>query len=188
MNPRYRQEVLNVVLAQILSQRGIISVPETILKTPVSKQKKMPDVLVSFRGLRTAIEGEVGYRKNAKEYAHKSAKERVLSGIAHIGVAIVYDQSLREVAFDNLRKNMMSKRMLISVITESGSTDFVEGDIAHLEFALKNAFEQLIQEDVVIQAVTKLDGAIERFATEIINQLGDIHRIAGCLGIRDLED
>jgi hypothetical protein len=33
MKVGYRQEVFNVVLAQILQERGVISVPEKVIKT-----------------------------------------------------------------------------------------------------------------------------------------------------------
>lgn len=48
-----KQEVINVVLAQLLTERGLMASPEAILRGATV------DVLVSFRGLQLAIEGEV---------------------------------------------------------------------------------------------------------------------------------
>jgi len=96
---RYRQEVLNVILAQLLEERGIVSAPEEILHTLAEKTRQMPDVLVDFLGLRTAIEGEVDDQPNYAKKALESAQGRVEQGIVHIAVAIVYPCSLREHPF-----------------------------------------------------------------------------------------
>lgn len=97
MKVGYRQEVLNVVLAQILQERGVVSVPEKVVRNVLSKtgQRRMPDVLVNFMGLRTVMEGEVDDQPDAKKRALESAKKRVEEGIAHIGVAVIYPAFLR---------------------------------------------------------------------------------------------
>lgn len=53
-----RQEVLNVLSAQLLEQQGIVAVPESIVPASGDEGRRMPDVLVDFQGLRLAIEGE----------------------------------------------------------------------------------------------------------------------------------
>ncbi|MCX8036056.1 MAG: hypothetical protein N3D11_03160 [Candidatus Sumerlaeia bacterium] len=60
MLEHHRQEVLNVLIAQLLQERGVISAPEQILDVANIPRRKMPDVLVYYNGLRTLIEGEVG--------------------------------------------------------------------------------------------------------------------------------
>ncbi len=54
----FRQEVLNVLLAQLLHERGLVAAPEQVLRRP-EEAVAMPDVLVDFQGLRMAIEGEL---------------------------------------------------------------------------------------------------------------------------------
>jgi len=56
-----RQEVLNVLLAQLLQERGLVSAPEQIQRSQ-GRGRRMPDVLVDFQGLRLAIEGEFATR------------------------------------------------------------------------------------------------------------------------------
>ena len=53
-----RLEVLNVLLARCLQERGLVTAPEHVLKVPTSPHVKLPDPLVDFRGLRLAIEAE----------------------------------------------------------------------------------------------------------------------------------
>ncbi len=72
----YRQEVLNVLLAQLLQERGVISAPENIIYLGADHKRRMPDVtIVNFQGLRTVIEAEVGGLPDAQNKA-------LLSGVA----------------------------------------------------------------------------------------------------------
>ena len=59
MSPRYREEVFNVVLALLLRKRGIVAAPEQILRLHLEQGHAMPDILVHYQGLRTAIEGRI---------------------------------------------------------------------------------------------------------------------------------
>lgn len=187
MPQKFRQEVLNVLLAQLLQERGVIGAPENIIKLGSITGRRMPDVLVNFRGLRTAIEGEIAYRKRAKELALRAARQRVEEGISHIGVAVVYPADIREVEeFANLKRKLAQSQLQIAIVTETGDTAFVAGDIDYLVSALSHAFEQLVQEDIVTRAVAKLDAGIERFADAMVTKKGDMGRIAASLGIREL--
>jgi hypothetical protein len=182
----HRQEVLNVILAQLLQDRGVISAPENILKSRDLKRRHMPDVIVTFHGLRTAIEGEIGRSPAARDLALRSARKRVEDGIAHIGVAVVYPEGLPTVAFAKLKREMARQGLEIAVVTEGESTGFVPGDIDYLETALRHAFDQLVREDVVAEAVAALDAGIERFAQAAITKEGVVERLAEALGVRDL--
>jgi hypothetical protein len=68
----YREEVLNVLLAQLLDEQGIVSAPEQSVKR-ATQARRVTDVLVLFRGLRTAIEGKVGDHPTAAEDVLKAA-------------------------------------------------------------------------------------------------------------------
>jgi MoaA/NifB/PqqE/SkfB family radical SAM enzyme len=187
MPHKYRQEVLNVLLAQLLQERGVISVPEGIIQLMSFENRRIPDVLVTFRGLRTAIEGEFGYQKKSKERALRAARRRVEEGISHIGVAVLYPEILAQVdEFASLKNNLSKSELQIAIVTESGDTGFVSANIDYLVSALSHAFEQLVEEDIVARAVAKLDCGIERFARVMVAKKGDIGRVAECLGIREL--
>jgi hypothetical protein len=185
--PRYRQEVLNVLLAQLLGERGVAAVPETILTYGVNRQRGMPDVLVEFQGLRVAIEGEVE-AATAQDKALESARDRVENAIAHIGVAVVYPGHLRQLVFATAKADLASSNLQIAIVTESGATGFVQGNVDYLERALRGAFEQLVREDVVVQAVQEIDAAVERFASAVTFTSGNVSRLADILGIRELDE
>ncbi len=187
MPHKYRQEVLNVLLAQLLQERGVISVPEGIIQLMNFENRRIPDVLVTFRGLRTAIEGEFGYQNKSKERALRAAQRRVEEGISHIGVAVLYPAELAQVnEFASLKNNLSRSELQIAIVTESGDTGFVLANIDYLVSALSHTFEQLVEEDIVARAVAKLDCGIEKFARVMVAKKGDIGRVAECLGIREL--
>lgn len=188
MPHNYRQEVFNVLLAQLLQERGIVSAPEDVLKTSPESQRKMPDVLVDFSGLRTAIEGEVDDQQNYGSKAIDSARRRVEQGIAHIGVAVIYPSALRQHPFNKLKARLSKCDLRIAVVTEGGETKFVQGTVDQLGEILRRTFGELVQEDVVAKAVAELEGGIEKFAATISNDAGTISRLADVLGIRELPE
>lgn len=184
--PGYRQEVFNVLLAQLLQKRGVISAPENIVNANAAK--RMPDVIVNFNGLRTAIEGEVGDHADAPQLALASARQRVEEGIAHIGIAIVYPEQLRKAEFARLDEELAQSELAIAIVTEAGDTGFVNGDVNYLENALRHAFEQLLKEDVVARAVATLDSGIDQFARIVADKSGMTDHMAEALGIRGLPE
>ncbi len=184
----YRQEVFNVLLAQLLQEKGSIVAPESILRTGSHQSRRMPDVLVEYNGLRLMIEGEVADQADAKEKASASAFKRVEEGIAHIGVAVVYPETLRRAEFSQLKEALASSQLQINVITEASKTGFFEGDIERLKDALTGAFDELVREDIVAKAVALIDIAVDTFALAICNYRGPRERLAEMLGIRPLEN
>jgi len=188
MKTGYRQEVLNVILAQILRERGVVSVPEKVLKEFLSKQRRMPDVLVNFMGLRTVIEGEVDDQPDAKRKALESARKRVEEGIAHIGVALVYPAFLRQLDLNQLKSQMAECQFEVAIAAESefGEQGFNSGDVNYLAEILRKTFDQLVKEDVVTQAVALLDASIDQVASALLHCSGFVPKGAEILGIKAL--
>ncbi|MBI3871787.1 MAG: hypothetical protein HY304_01775 [candidate division Zixibacteria bacterium] len=146
MGAKYRQEVFNVLLAQLLQERGVLSAPESILRPKTLRGHRMPDVLVDFNGLRTVIEGEIDTSPEAAERALASARRRVEEGIAHIAIGVLYPESLQAVGFRALKDELGACRLRMAIVTEATPTtpEFVAGTVDDLETALRLAFDQLI--------------------------------------------
>jgi hypothetical protein len=190
MKVGYRQEVFNVFLAQILQERGVISVPEKVIRAVLSKQgqRRMPDVMVNFMGLRTVIEGEVSDQPDAKNCALESAAKRVEEGIAHIGVAVIYPAFLRQLELSQLKSQMAECQYEVAVVAESefGERGFNSGSVNYLAEVLRKTFDQLVKEDVVAQAVALLDSGIDKVAAAVRHSPGFVPKAAQALGIRAL--
>lgn len=179
---RKRQEVINVILAQLLRDRGVVSAPETIMKA--DGKRNMPDVIVDYNGLRTVIECEIADAKKAEEKAIALAERRVVSGIAQIGLAVVYPEFLRTAPFGEQKEQLSNATIKIAVVTEGESTAYVTGKVDTIEQLLRRAFEELIKEDVVSQAVELLDTAVEWFAIMgLMRSRGSRGRVARALGV-----
>lgn len=182
MSQKVRQEVLNVLLSQLLSERGAVVLPETIRYTGIQRDRHMPDVIVSYQGLRTAIEGEIQAPK-ARDKAIDSAKRRVENGIAHIGVGVVYPASLPMTNdITQLKGELARAKLEIAVTTEAYTTGYETGDVDYLERILRSTFEQLVKEDVVNEAVALLDIAVDQFAGVVLSYRGIWGRITQELG------
>jgi hypothetical protein len=194
---RVRQEVLNVYLAELLQERGLVALPEQILSRR-GQSHHMPDVIVDFQGLRLAIEGEFASTR-AKKRASESALNRVEEGIAHIGIAVVYPVSLRSA---HTRKELSDAELEFAVITETHSADaqqlpliqvreenhfsFVKGSINDLVEALRQSYEQLIKDEVLQHAVSLIGGAIEHFVNALATQPATPERFAEALDVKEL--
>lgn len=211
-NPRgpespVRQEVLNVLVAQLLQERvherAMIVAPERILKDPFAA-RRMPDVLVDYQGLRLVIEGEIASR-GAKAKAGQSALRRVEEGIAHIGMALIYPAQLRNLGRNvvELKKTLAETILEFAVVTESEVTQaqlafpeqpekqmefvrFNQGDLNALVDELRRAYEQLLKDDVLERAAQALNNAIGVFLNSLNIQPATIKRFAEVLEIREL--
>ena len=186
MDETYRQEVLNVVLAQLLQERGLVTAPESIVKLSLEEGIRMPDVIVNYNGLRTVIEGEIDKDPNCRERALESAGKRVEDAIAHIGIAVIYPDYLRPLDFKLLKESLSNAKLDMAIISEMGTTGYVNGDLDYLKDALNNTFEQLLREDVVSQAVAVLDANVGHFARILVTQKGSMERVVEKLDIGEL--
>ncbi|MCY4524994.1 MAG: N-6 DNA methylase [Anaerolineaceae bacterium] len=182
----HRQEVLNVALADLLIRREVVAGPENIFTRDGVRQ--MPDVIVQYQGLRLAIEGEIA-APGARERARLSAIRRVESGIAHMGMGVIYPQALRDTDFSQLRGEMEAARLDVVVVSEAGDGGYESGDIDYLENLLRRVFERLLREDVVAEAVAMIDVAVDEFARMAMSGAGNYGRIIKALGrIRDFKE
>jgi len=187
MDTIFREEVFNVILAQILEEHGVISAPERIIKARPGMTRRMPDVLVYFRGLRLIIEGKIEDAPNAEENALNSARKRVEEGLAHIGVGVVYPAFLRKSKGPSqLKKGLENSELRVGIISESGESGFASANVAQLIDMLYQTFDRLVQEDVVKRATEILNEAVEKAAPVLAAIPGFPGEAARILGIRAL--
>jgi len=183
---KYREEVFNVILAQLLHERGVVSAPEKILRRVAQeRQRRMPDVIVTFQGLRTIIEGKVGDQAGAEDAVLRQAKERVEEGVSHIGIALLYPACLRQVPFEDLKGELARAALRMAVYSEAGGTGWREGDLDQLAELLRRTYSELVREDVVAQAAAALREGVETFGEALLSAPGSVERAAEALGSRE---
>lgn len=183
----YREEVFNVLLALLLHERGVVTAPEQSLREAIEQRRHVPDVLVVYRGLRTVIEGKVADKAGADVKAIEQARDRVNSGIAHVGIALLYPAAIRKTpSFSELRGFLSTCTFKVAVCSETGETGWTEGGLDYLADVLRGTFEQLVREDAVVKAVDVLNAGIEEFARLVFTSPATIDRAAEILGIREV--
>lgn len=91
--PRYREEVINIRLGDILKEMGFKASAEII------SRGKLPDIMVNVDGVKINIEGRFEDALQAKEL-EKRCKSRIKDGICDIATGIIYPKELREAEDD----------------------------------------------------------------------------------------
>ena len=183
----YREEVFNVLLALLLHERGVVTAPEQSFKQALHERRHVPDVLVVYRGLRTAIEGKVANKAGAADKALEQARDRVNSGIAHVGVAVLYPAAIRKrPSFSQLQGLLRSCTFRVAVCSETGETGWTDGGLDYLADVLRGTFDQLVREDAVAKAVDALNAGIDDFARLVFTTRATVNHAAQILGIREV--
>ncbi len=181
-----REEVLNVLLAQLLEKQGVVSLPEVLKKLP-DKSRRMPDILVDFQGLRTIIEGKIYDSEHSREEVHKQTYKRVNEGLAHIGIAVLYPSNIRQGDTLSILSDLISRRMLeIQIITEAGAEEWSKCHLRDLGDILRRTFEQLAEEDIVGKTAAELDAGVTAFAQATAANTPLMKHCAEILGIWEL--
>ena len=164
-----REEVVNVALAELLEQRGLLSIPETIRRSVTKKgDRQLPDIIVAYLlGIRIVIEGRFNSGKGARDSLLKDAKERVEQGISPVCLAALYPPELRSTAsLPKLRKQLQGSTLEIRVVSENSDGEWSNATVDDIADALRHSYDVLISDDVVRTSVQELESAID-FATEL---------------------
>lgn len=187
MNHRSREEVLNVALARLLRDRGIISAAERIITLPAGRGRAMPDVLVEYQGLRLVIEGKFDVSPASGRQVQKQAYDRVVLGLAHLGLALLYPPALAEYA--EPESILAQSRLRIAIFGEFSEAEYVpweEGNVDTIADLLRRCYDRLVQGDTVRQAAETIREATEEFSVIFRMSPGALDRAVQALGIRSL--
>jgi hypothetical protein len=157
-NHRFREEAINVQLANILGTRGLEANAETIARGG------RPDVLISLEGLKVILEGRTASQQAA---LMRDATERVEDGLADISIAVVYPRDLKTAtSMTDLTRKIEAARYdgRIFYIASAGlaSTLFEGASLDEVIQYINTVFRLRVQNDVVREQVAQLRDAIER--------------------------
>lgn len=179
-----REEVLNVVLADLLSRRGLLSIPESILRSVTGRGRRLPDITVAdLRGVRIVIEGRIG-DGGVRDSLFHDALRRVEQGISPICLAVLYPASLRTVeSLTTLRRALERANFLVRVVSEGDEGDWADTSVDGLTDILRRSYELLVSEDVVAGAVESLSEAIESASQTIASSPATPARVRILLGL-----
>jgi hypothetical protein len=182
---RVREEVLNVRLAELLTKRGLLSIPETIIKGVLNQGRNLPDItLADLWGVRIVIEGRTLTTAATKRSLFADAKKRVEQGISPICLAVLYPENLREVdAETNIASALERSTLTVRVISEGGDGEWTDSTVDGLVEILHRSYELLVNDDVVVSAVGSLESSIEEASTQFAAIPAAPARLRKLLGI-----
>lgn len=181
-----REEVVNVVLAELLEKRGLLSIPETIRRSVTQKNdRQLPDIIVAdLLGIRIVIEGRFDNGKSSRDSLLRDSRERVEQGISPVCLAALYPPDLRSTeSIPKLRKKLESTTLEIRVVSENGDGDWSRGTVDDIADALRHSYELLISDDVVLSSVEEIEKAIEFSSELFVHSKGLKGRFRQVLGI-----
>ncbi len=181
----FREEVVNVVLAELLEQRGMLSVPETIRKSIARKTRDLPDIVVAdLLGIRMVIEGRFNSGSPSGTSLLKDARERVELGISPVCLAVLYPPELRSAdSLPRLRRNLEAATLTIRVISENSEGEWADATVDDIVETLRRSYELLVSEDVVVAAVGEIASGIEIASNLFAGSVSLSDRFRNALGI-----
>jgi hypothetical protein len=176
LSTAFREEVLNVKLAELLSRRQIVSIPETLVTTP--EGRRLPDVIIGeYWGVRVVIEGKVGEHSGIQENLEGICRRRIEEGIGAISIGVIYPPEIRTTKWRDLDETLANARLRIRVFTATRDSEWAESDLDGLSEILRRAYENLVAEDVVDKAVALLGNTIESTAQALAAYRGTEGRL-----------
>lgn len=169
----FREEVVNVKLAELLEERDVVSLPEQVISDLV-ENNRMPDIMTAnLLGIRVVIEGRIGQSNSVLRSLEGDCEERVAEGIAPMAVAVAYPEGINQAnSLSDLEDNIRASELQMNVITEEGVGDWSSGGLSDLAQFLRSGYSDLIQENVVEEAVETIDSSIDGFVNELSSTQG----------------
>lgn len=166
-----REEVINVKLAELLERRDVVSMPEKVISDAV-ENNRMPDIMVAnLLGVRVVIEGRIGQDPGVRQSLVDDCEQRVAEGIAPMAVAIAYPDGINSgKSLTELEDDILNAAFEMNVVTEGGPGGWTTGDISDLAEYLRGGYGDLVEENVVEEAVDTIDQSIDGFVTELSSQ------------------
>jgi len=186
MDARYTEEVFNVLLCQLLSERDLVAVPEVVVKS--RGEKRIPDIIIYLRGLRLLVEGKVEDTPNAATNVLQDIRHKVGTlGIGNLGIAVLYPTYLRDsgtYSIDTLKQHMASCHFRFILQSECEDNDWHTGTVNDIRNILLRTYDHIIRQDIVERSVQILEEAMADLASAFSLSPGTRGRLGSLLGIR----
>lgn len=164
MTEKIREEVINVVLAQSLRNKGLdLVIPETIGK------RRWQDVIVELYGLRLLIEGR---KEHLKKGLFKDIEEKLEDGYGDIGIAILYPNKLYKVKeIGELEKKIEKSRFSGAVFYWSAEgikyVSFHNKEVRNIVEVIREILNIYVKNDILKQQIEEVRNSIEKIVKDV---------------------
>jgi hypothetical protein len=194
-----REENLNVMLAELLAERGLKALGEVILRR--GGRRPEPDVLLELNGVRILIEGK---KPGAWNELEKRCEERLDNDVCDLCVMVEYaDIKLETLIPDQLDiKNALLKGRFnvgfMSYIDRIGLDRWISGapkskkcpekyenvSFDELLAHIMSAYSKVVTEDIINLVVKRIDDVLNDFATDVSGII-NVERLKEVLELRE---
>lgn len=179
----FREEVFNVFLAILLSERGIVSIPENIRRIS-SRTRRIPDITITeFWGIRVIIEGRIFESAAIEETLILDARRRIEEGLSPVCIAVLYPPEIRYVGWNQIKETLANTHLRIKVLTDISEEEWYDTDVDGLSAVLRRTYEILVRDDVVKNSVELLKESIENSAIYFYGSPAIPQRFRSIIGI-----
>ncbi|SRR6266581_2068118 len=194
-----REESPNVMLAELLAERGLKALGEVIMKK--AGKRPEPDVLIVLNGVRIVIEGK---KPGMWDELVKQCQERLDNNVCDLCVMVEYAKLdlASKLTLDQLDvKNALLKGKfnigLVSYVHRAGLSrwmstlskpeEYRDIDFDELLTYLMSAYSQVVREDIIEPVRIRMEETLREFSTRLATTV-NLERLMDVLEIREKEE
>jgi len=190
-----REESFNVILAELLTERGLKALGEVILRK--RRRRPEPDVLIELNGVRIVIEGK---KPGMWESLVKQCEKRLDDNVCDLCVMVEY----ADVKLDTLMPSQLDvKNALLRGKFNVGFLSYVDrvgldkwlGITRKLEkyagvsfndllTCLMSAYSRVIKEDIIGPVIERMSEVLDEFAERVSTEV-NVERLKEVLELKE---
>ena len=194
----FREENLNVTLAELLTERGLKALGEVILRK--RKGRSEPDVLIELNGVRIVIEGK---KPGMWTALVDQCKERLDNNVCDLCVMVEYaDVKLKKLVPNQLdvKDALLKGRFnigFLSYIDRAGLDKWLSvvpkpeeyADVGFDEFLtyIMSAYTRVVREDIIGPIIDRMNQVLEEFAVKVSTAV-NVERLKEVLELEEVEE
>lgn len=191
------EENLNVMLAELLAERGLKALGELVLRK--GSRRPEPDVLIELNGVRIVIEGK---KPGAWNELVKQCEERLDDNICDLCIMVEYtDVKLDKLMPSQLdiKNALLNGRFNVSFLSyadragierwlgiPSKPEKYENVDFNDLLAYVMSAYSKVVKEDVLGPVVRRINDVLNEFARRVSYYV-NVGRLKDVLELRDKE-
>ena len=192
-----REENLNVVLAELLTERGLKALGEVVLRKRGGRPE--PDVLIELNGVRIVIEGK---KPGMSDALVEQCKDRLDSNVCDLCVMVEYaDIKLRKLVPDQLdvKDALLRGKFNIgfmSYVDRAGldrwtgvapkPERYVDVGFDELLTYLMSAYSRVVREDIIGPVIKRMNEVLDEFAIKVSTTI-NVERLREVLELKGAE-
>lgn len=193
----FREENLNVILAELLTEKGLKALGEVILRMKGGKPE--PDVLIELNGVRIVIEGK---KPGMWDALVEQCEKRLDDNVCDLCVMVEYaDVKMRKLVPDQLdvKDALLRGRFnvgFLSYVDRAGlerwtgialkPEKYVDVGFDELLTHLMSVYGRVVKEDIIGPVIKRMNEVLDEFAKKVSTSV-NVERLKEVLELKETE-